>query len=159
LAIGFDSFVVGVRAGAEAETFPPACNCGTTIFMKKSIKVPPKKKGRGRPPSGGRDPHVTVRMPQALIDQADIWGAENGATRSEAIRHLVELGLKSDPASKPSSKPTRASRAAELAAKAIDKMIDSSAPADERDQRRRRLTKGPPEFREDRVDLPKAKGK
>jgi hypothetical protein len=27
------------------------------------------------------------------------------------------------------------------------------------DRRRRRLTKGPLEFREDRVDLPKAKGK
>jgi hypothetical protein len=38
-------------------------------------------------------------------------------------------------------------------------MIDPSAPADERDQRRRRLTKGPPEFREDRVDLPTTKGK
>jgi hypothetical protein len=50
-------------------------------------------------------------------------------------------------------------RAAELAAKAIDGMVDPSAPPDERAQRRRRLTKGPPEFREDRVDLPKAKGK
>jgi hypothetical protein len=38
-------------------------------------------------------------------------------------------------------------------------MIDPTAPADEGAQRRRRLTKGPPEFREDRVDLPKAKGK
>jgi hypothetical protein len=31
--------------------------------------------------------------------------------------------------------------------------------SEERTQRRRRLTKGPSEFREDRVDLPKAKGK
>jgi len=38
-------------------------------------------------------------------------------------------------------------------------MTDPSASAGERDRRRRRLTKGPPEFREDRVDLPKAKGK
>ena len=38
-------------------------------------------------------------------------------------------------------------------------MIDPTAPADERDRRRRRLTKGPQEFREDRVDLPKVKGK
>jgi hypothetical protein len=34
-------------------------------------------------------------------------------------------------------------------------MIDPSALADERDRRRRRLTKGPLEFREDGVDLPK----
>jgi hypothetical protein len=38
-------------------------------------------------------------------------------------------------------------------------MIDPSAPPEERALRRRRLTKGPLEFREDRVDLPKAKPK
>jgi hypothetical protein len=46
-----------------------------------------------------------------------------------------------------------------LAAKAIDKMIDPAAPPEEQAQRRRRLIKGPLEFREARVDLPKAKGK
>ena len=49
--------------------------------------------------------------------------------------------------------------AKELATKAIDKSIDASAPPEERAHRRRRLTKGLLEFREDRVDLPKAKGK
>jgi hypothetical protein len=34
--------------------------------------------------------------------------------------------------------------------------VDPATPPEERAQRRRRLTKGPPEFREDRVDLPKA---
>jgi hypothetical protein len=48
-------------------------------------------------------------------------------------------------------------RARELAAEAIEKIIDPSAPPEERAQRRRRLTKGPPEFREDRVDQPKSK--
>lgn len=86
--------MVWVRAGAEVDTFPSACFYGTTIFMKKSIKVPPKKRGRGRPPTGGRDPHVTVRMPQSLIDDADAWAAANDMVRSEAIRRLVELGLK-----------------------------------------------------------------
>jgi hypothetical protein len=38
----------------------------------------------------------------------------------------------------------------------IEKMIDPTASPDERAQRRRLLTKGPPE---NRVDLPKAKGK
>jgi hypothetical protein len=50
-------------------------------------------------------------------------------------------------------------RAKELATKAIDKIIDPSAPPEERAKRRRHLTKGPLEFRDDRVDLPKAKGK
>jgi hypothetical protein len=38
-------------------------------------------------------------------------------------------------------------------------VIDPSISQEERDQRRRRLTKGPPEFRDDRVDQPKAKTK
>lgn len=62
--------------------------------MKKSITVLPKKRGRGRPPSGGRDPLVTIRMPQELIDEADAWADANGTGRSEAIRRLVEIGLK-----------------------------------------------------------------
>jgi len=35
-----------------------------------------------------------MRMPQTLIDRADAWGADNYLGRSEAIRRLVELGLK-----------------------------------------------------------------
>jgi hypothetical protein len=38
-------------------------------------------------------------------------------------------------------------------------MIDPAASPEERVQRRRRLTKGPSEFRDHRIDLPKAKGK
>jgi hypothetical protein len=48
-------------------------------------------------------------------------------------------------------------RGQELAAKAIEKMIDPAVPPEESAQWRRRLTKGPSEFREDRVDLPRAK--
>jgi len=48
-------------------------------------------------------------------------------------------------------------RAQELATKAIEKIIDPAAPPEERAQRGRQLTKGPPEFLEDRVDLPKSK--
>jgi hypothetical protein len=61
--------------------------------MKKSIKVAPKKR-RGRPPTGGRDPHVTIRMSSALIAEADAWASDHDVGRSEAIRRLVELGLK-----------------------------------------------------------------
>ena len=79
-------------------------------------------------------------------------------TLSEATRRLVELGLTvRTKAKQPSA--ARAVRAKELATKAIDKIIDPSPPPEERAQRRRRLTKGPSEFREDRVDLSKAKGK
>jgi hypothetical protein len=79
-------------------------------------------------------------------------------TLSEATRRLVELGLTIKHNAKQRS-AGRADRAKELATKAIEKIIDPAAPPEERAQRRRRLTKGPTEFREDRVDLPKAKGK
>jgi hypothetical protein len=60
---------------------------------------------------------------------------------------------------RPVSKPGRRLRAQDLATKAIEKIIDPAAPLEERAQRRRRLTKGPTEFCEARVDQPKAKGK
>jgi hypothetical protein len=98
-------------------------------------------------------------MPQTLIDDADAWGAANEIGRSEAIRRLVELGLKVKTPVRPVSKPGQRLRARELATKTIEKIIDPTAPPEERAQRRRRLTKGPLEFRDDRVDLPKAKPK
>jgi hypothetical protein len=124
----------------------------------KSIKVSPKKR-RGRPSSGGRDPHVTIRMPPALIAEADAWGVANDAMRSEAIRRLVELGLTVKAPVRRVSKPDRLLRAQELAGQAIDKIGDAAADPEERAQRRRRLTKGPEEFQEVRADRPKAKGK
>jgi hypothetical protein len=126
--------------------------------MKKSIPV--NKKSRGRPKKqGGVDPVSAVRLSATLTKQVDAWGEDHEANRSEAIRRLVELGLKVKTPARPVSKPGRRLRAQELATTAIEKIIDPSAPPEERAQRRRRLTKGPPEFREDRVDLPKAKGK
>jgi hypothetical protein len=95
--------------------------------------------------------------PLADLDAWIVSQEEPELSRPEAIRRLVELGLAVKKPAGPVSKPARSARAAELAAAQIDKMIDPSAPANERAQRRRRLTKGPLEFREDRVDLPKAK--
>jgi len=60
--------------------------------MKRSIKVTPKKK-RGRPATG-RDPHVTSRMPAALIAEVEAWATAHETTRSDAFRRLVEIGLK-----------------------------------------------------------------
>jgi len=59
--------------------------------MKKSIAVKPK---RGRPATG-RDPFVGIRLPASLIEAIETWsGKHDAASRSEAIRRLVELGLK-----------------------------------------------------------------
>jgi Ribbon-helix-helix protein, copG family len=60
--------------------------------MKKSIKVAPKR--RGRPPSGGRDPGVHIRLPKEMIAAIDAYSAAGQVNRSEAIRRLVEIGLK-----------------------------------------------------------------
>ncbi len=108
----------------------------------------------------------------------DTWRAKQKPLPnvSEAIRRLVELGLAA-PAPRNRTrrhslsldleqiakrtpvpaKSGRLARARALAAETIDKIMDPAAPPEERAQRRRRLTKGPTEFREDRVDLPKRK--
>jgi hypothetical protein len=144
--------------------------------MGKSIKVNQKKRGR---PATGRDPVSAVRLPTDLTAEIDAWAEKHGSdTRSEAIRRLVELGLtvkaparpaaslKAGPALAPAFprpgpalKPGRRMRARELATTAIEKIIDPVAPPEERTERKRRLTKGPAEFRDARVDQPKAKGK
>jgi hypothetical protein len=105
---------------------------------------------------------VGVRLQADQLKAIDAWAArqEPPITRPEAIRGMIDAMLHilaKDPGEKPVSKPARASRARELAAEAIDQMIDPSAPPEERAQRRSRLTKGPEEFREVRVDRPKVK--
>lgn len=61
--------------------------------MGKSIKVNQKRK-RGRPATG-RDPVTAVRVPAELGGLIDEWASDHEVeTRSEAIRRLVELGLK-----------------------------------------------------------------
>jgi hypothetical protein len=148
--------LLGVRAGAEVLASPRLAFT-LYVIMAKSISVKRKKAGR---PATGTEPLYGVRIADALMKQIMDWTKAQGATRSEAIRRLVELGLKVKTPARPAvSKPARKLRAQELATNAIEKIIDPSAPPEERAQRRRRLTKGPTEFREDRVDLPKAKGK
>ena len=64
--------------------------------MAKSISVNTKKK-RGRPVSTGTGTVIGVRMRDAPLASLDKWiaeQAENGLTRPEAIRRLIEIGLK-----------------------------------------------------------------
>ena len=132
-------------------------NCYTKT-MKKTARVKQKVMGR---PRTGITPLMGFRADPVIRASIVRW-AENQPdqpTLSEAIRRLVELGLKVKTPARPVSKPGRKLRAQELATKAIAKIIDPTASPDERAQRRRRLTKGPIEFREARVDQPNAKGK
>jgi hypothetical protein len=60
--------------------------------MAKSITVNAKRRGR---PATGQDPVSAVRLPADLTEEIDSWATKNNAeTRSEAIRRLVELGLR-----------------------------------------------------------------
>ncbi|WP_456663255.1 ribbon-helix-helix protein, CopG family [Bradyrhizobium sp. LB13.1] len=61
--------------------------------MKKSISV--NKNSRGRPKkAGGVDPVSAVRLPADVTQEVDAWGEARELSRSEAIRRLVEIGLK-----------------------------------------------------------------
>lgn len=61
--------------------------------MAKSID---EIRNRRRRPATGQDPMVGARFPIELIAAIDSWAAKSDATmtRAEAIRRLVELGLK-----------------------------------------------------------------
>ena len=65
--------------------------------MKKGIpkKVGGKRAGAGRP-AKGRDPVRTMRLSDEFIANVDAWAAaqDDELGRSEAIRRLVEIGLK-----------------------------------------------------------------
>jgi hypothetical protein len=84
--------VIEVRAEWKTEPFHSARDYGRHLFMKKSIKVDQKRR-RGRPATG-RDPMVSSRIPAATVVAVDDWATHNETTRSDAIRRLVEIGLK-----------------------------------------------------------------
>jgi hypothetical protein len=66
-------------------------------IMAKSIRDIPKKR-RGRPSTGGRRDGILVRLEPDQFDKLDAWIAKQkdkaALSRPEAIRRLVELGLK-----------------------------------------------------------------
>jgi hypothetical protein len=89
-----------------------------------------------------------------MRENVDLWAAKQGdhPGRSEAIRRLVEIGLTVEPKARPRIADRQKERAREMAGKAIDRMSDTTAPADAQAGRKRRLLKGPEEFRDSRVD-------
>ena len=124
--------------------------------MARSINVITKKR-RGRPVTTGKGTLIGVRLLDALLATLDGWIAkqrEPDLTRPEAIRRLVELGLTVKTKSPPSERQRAA--LADLAAKAFDSLT-VAASDDEKGSRKRRLLKGPEEFRAVRVDRPSRK--
>jgi hypothetical protein len=64
--------------------------------MAKSIPDIPKKETRGRPRTTGQGVGIMVRGHDDFLQPLDAWIAKQKEplTRPEAIRRLVELGLK-----------------------------------------------------------------
>jgi metal-responsive CopG/Arc/MetJ family transcriptional regulator len=61
-------------------------------------KVASARKGPGRPVKIGATAFVGSKFPPALVKEIDQWAAKNGDIgRSEAMRQLIELGLKQRP--------------------------------------------------------------
>jgi hypothetical protein len=123
----------------------------------KSKRAEPKKPGRGRPATG-KDPLVALRLSTERIKQIDAWAKREGvASRAEAIRRLVNESLVAATQQPRMGSHKGASKATELASEEIDRRVDHSLPVEERESRKRQLTKGPKEFRDLRGDLPKPK--
>lgn len=63
--------------------------------MAKATNSPTKKRA-GRPATG-RDPVTAIRLPSTLREKVDEWARKqkDHPSRSEAIRRLVESGLRS----------------------------------------------------------------
>ena len=63
--------------------------------MAKSIRVTTKKR-RGRPPTTGSGVQIGERWHEGELVAIDAWIENNGGemTRAQAVRRLVEIGLK-----------------------------------------------------------------
>jgi hypothetical protein len=120
--------------------------------MAKSSYVNIVKPARKRSSATGT--LVGVRLQDDELKAIDNWARnqEPQVTRPYAIRCLVELGLSVKMKSAPSERQRAA--LADLASKAIDSLTVGTANSDEKASRKRRLIKGPEEFREVRVDRP-----
>jgi hypothetical protein len=96
-------------------------------------------------------------MSERLTAEVDAWAEAHDVVRSDAIRQLVEFGLSATAAAAHGSARRDPVDIEDLAIKQIDQLLDPSLPAPERERRIRRLTEGPPEFSNQRIDLPKPK--
>jgi hypothetical protein len=99
-----------------------------------------------------------VGFDRHMIDAIENWRGKQRPIPdlAEAIRRLVESGLAS--ARRAGVRGKKAAKASEMAGREIDRLGDPLATDEERQLRKRRLIKGPKEFRDIRRNRPKAKG-
>jgi hypothetical protein len=90
-----------------------------------------------------------MRASQEFLRAIDQWRrTQHGKpSRAEAIRQLVEKALSTEPRFQ-RARTTDTPKAAEMAGGVIDQMTDKSQSVEEQQRRKRRLIKGPHEFRD-----------
>ena len=109
-----------------------------------------------RRPSADREAVSAVKLSEGLTAEVDAWAEAHDMSRSDAIRQLVQLGLSaSTPAIHHASARRDPVDIEGLAVRQIDQLLDPSLSSEERERRIRRLTEGPPEFADARIDLAK----
>lgn len=100
---------------------------------------------------------LAVRCSEPFLTKLDEWrrAQQDAPTRATALRRLAEHAL----AGTSTRERSRGSKhkAAKMAGQAIDYLGDQAATGEERAQRKRRLIKGPREFRDLRRDRSKTK--
>ena len=120
-----------------------------TYFSKKSPDKPIRRRT-------GLDVISAVKLSEILTADVDAWAETHDTVRSDAIRQLVELGLGATPVlTSPGIIRRDPVEIENAAVQQIGQLLDSALPTDERERRIRRLTEGPPEFTDERIDLPK----
>ena len=116
------------------------------------------RKKRG-PPATGKGMLIGVRLQPSALGQVDRWAhsQKDNPSRPEAIRRLVEIALaksstkrhiEPDKPERATIRAKKAEKALELAAEQVDRLSDPLATDDERQLRKRKLIKGPKEFRD-----------
>jgi hypothetical protein len=96
---------------------------------------------------------IAVRIQFSQMSVLDSWIANqpDQPSRPEAIRRLVKRALTRTTDRRPTIKGT-ARKASQLASREIEGLVDKSQPATEQRRRKRRLIRGPKEFRNIRDD-------
>jgi Arc/MetJ-type ribon-helix-helix transcriptional regulator len=91
---------------------------------------------------------LEMRLGGSFLKTVDEWRRKqkDRPSRAEAIRRLVERGLANQSPARQLSKGAKR-KAAKMAGQEIDRIGDQTATRAERARRKRRLIKGPREFR------------
>src|SRR6266536_457223 len=142
----FERRVGALRAGLALGRLAARSCRDIRVSMKRQSAAPPKKRG---PPATGKGEPILVRLQPAQLAALDAWIARQDAqlSRPEAIRRLLEQALAVSQPVKSQTQKAR-STALDLASTQVDRLLDPSAPDEERQRRKRRLLKGPKEFRD-----------